>query len=75
MRSPGDPDGDVVGAWGAPETLGGHDYRGQFTLPHGVGVDSNGDVYVAEQEGRRILEVPPRRAVIEAGRTGRRNPT
>ncbi|MBQ14103.1 MAG: hypothetical protein CMQ17_06855 [Gammaproteobacteria bacterium] len=29
-------------------------YRGQFTLPHGIGVDSEGNVYVAEQEGRRI---------------------
>ncbi len=29
-------------------------YRGQFTLPHGIGVDSTGNVYVAEQEGRRI---------------------
>ena len=29
-------------------------YRGQFTLPHGIGVDSRGNVYVAEQEGRRI---------------------
>ncbi|MDD9895828.1 MAG: hypothetical protein OXU66_08435 [Gammaproteobacteria bacterium] len=29
-------------------------YRGQFTLPHGIGVDSSGNVYIAEQEGRRI---------------------
>ena len=29
-------------------------YPGQFTLPHGIGVDSMGNVYVAEQEGRRI---------------------
>ncbi len=29
-------------------------YLGQFTLPHGIGVDSAGTVYVAEQEGRRI---------------------
>ena len=29
-------------------------YQGQFTLPHGIGVDSTGNIYVAEQEGRRI---------------------
>ena len=29
-------------------------YRGQFELPHGIGVDSKGNVYIAEQEGRRI---------------------
>ncbi len=29
-------------------------YMGQFTLPHGIAVDSEGSVYVAEQEGRRI---------------------
>ena len=29
-------------------------FPGQFTLPHGIGVDSAGNVYVAEQEGRRI---------------------
>ena len=29
-------------------------YLGQFTLPHGIAVDSTGNVYVAEQEGRRV---------------------
>ncbi|MEX0963946.1 MAG: MBL fold metallo-hydrolase [Pseudohongiellaceae bacterium] len=29
-------------------------YPGQFELPHGIAVDSQGNVYVAEQEGRRL---------------------
>lgn len=29
-------------------------YPGQFQLPHGIGVDSEGNVYIAEQEGRRV---------------------
>ena len=42
--------GEVVSSFGG----GPGRYPGQFTLPHGIGVDSNGHVYVAEQEGRRI---------------------
>lgn len=42
--------GDVVTSFGG----GPGRYPGQFTLPHGIGVDSNGNVYVAEQEGRRL---------------------
>lgn len=29
-------------------------YRGQFELPHGIAVDSEGNVIIAEQEGRRV---------------------
>ncbi len=42
--------GEVVSSFGG----GPGRYRGQFTLPHGIGVDSAGHVYVAEQEGRRV---------------------
>lgn len=34
-------------------------YPGQFELPHGIGVDSRGNVYIAEQEGRRIQQFVP----------------
>lgn len=34
-------------------------YPGQFELPHGIGVDSRGNVYVAEQEGRRVQQFKP----------------
>ncbi len=42
--------GRVVSSFGG----GPGRYLSQFTLPHGIGVDSIGNVYVAEQEGRRI---------------------
>ena len=42
--------GQVVSRFGG----GPGRYRGQFTLPHGIGVDSKGNVYIAEQEGRRV---------------------
>ncbi len=34
-------------------------YPGQFELPHGIGVDSRGNLYVAEQEGRRVQRFTP----------------
>ena len=42
--------GEVLASFGG----GPGRYSGQFTLPHGIGVYSAGNVYVAEQEGRRI---------------------
>ena len=47
--------GEVVTSFGG----GPGPYPGQFTLPHGIGVDSNGNVYVAEQEGRRVQRFMP----------------
>ena len=49
------PTGQVLTSFGG----GPGRYRGQFTLPHGIGVDSAGNVYVAEQEGRRIQKFVP----------------
>ena len=42
--------GDLLGSVGR----GPGRYPGQFTLPHGIAVDSKGNIYVAEQEGRRV---------------------
>ncbi len=36
-------------------------YPGQFELPHGIAVDSRGNVYIAEQEGRRVQKFAPAR--------------
>lgn len=47
--------GEFVQSFG----LGPGRYPGQFTLPHGIGVDSQGNVYVAEQEGRRVQKFVP----------------
>lgn len=47
--------GEVVSSFGG----GPGRYPTQFTLPHGIGVDSQGNVYVAEQEGRRIQRFTP----------------
>jgi sugar lactone lactonase YvrE len=37
----------------------GH-YVGQFDQPHGIAVDSKGNVYVAENRGRRVQKFTPR---------------
>ena len=47
--------GEVITSFGG----GPGRYPGQFTLPHGIGVDSKGNVYVAEQEGRRVQKFRP----------------
>lgn len=39
------PDGELLARFGAPEEGDG---PGQFTAPHGIAVDSHGDVYVGE---------------------------
>ena len=42
--------GERLGSFGG----GPGRYRGQFTLPHSIAVDSSGDIYIAEQGGQRI---------------------
>src|SRR5262245_18877390 len=43
------PDGRLICSWGEP---GGG--RGQFRIPHGIAVDREGTVYVADRENSRI---------------------
>jgi DNA-binding beta-propeller fold protein YncE len=42
-------DGKLIKSWGEPGTG-----PGQFNLPHGIAVDPNGNVYVADRENERI---------------------
>ncbi len=44
----------ISGEWITRFGEGPGRYPGQFELPHGIGVDSDGNVYIAEQEGRRV---------------------
>jgi pimeloyl-ACP methyl ester carboxylesterase len=42
-------DGKLIKSWGEPGTS-----PGQFNLPHGIAVDNNNNVYVADRENDRI---------------------
>jgi DNA-binding beta-propeller fold protein YncE len=49
-----DPDGRHVQSWGEPG-----DGPGQFNLPHGIALDRDGYVYVADRENSRIQIFSP----------------
>src|SRR5262245_33114621 len=49
------PDGKLLGSWGEPGAA-----PGQFNLPHGIAVDRDGLVYVADRENSRIQIFSPR---------------
>lgn len=49
------PDGRLVLSWGEPGSG-----PGQFQLPHGVAVDRDGRVYVADRENSRVQVFTPR---------------
>ena len=48
------PSGELIQSWGAPG-----DRPGEFNLPHGVAVDREGLVYVADRENSRIQIFSP----------------
>ncbi len=43
------PDGELRASWGEPG-----DGPGQFHLPHGIGVDSTGRLFIADRENSRV---------------------
>ena len=47
-------DGELLSSWGEPG-----DGLGQFHVPHGIAVDENGKVYVADRENDRIQIFEP----------------
>jgi hypothetical protein len=55
------PDGRFLLSWGEPG-IG----EGQFNLPHGIAVDSQGLVYVADRENSRIQVFTPDGAFVRA---------
>jgi DNA-binding beta-propeller fold protein YncE len=48
------PDGELLLSWGEPGSE-----PGQFNLPHGIGVDGEGRVFVADRENSRIQIFSP----------------
>jgi DNA-binding beta-propeller fold protein YncE len=48
------PDGRLLASWGEPGSG-----PGQFNLPHGIAVDSEGQIYVADRENSRIQIFAP----------------
>src|SRR5262249_34409985 len=48
------PDGKLLRSWGEPGTG-----PGQFNLPHGIGIDSQGRVFVADRENSRLQLFSP----------------
>ncbi|MCI0703345.1 MAG: peptidyl-alpha-hydroxyglycine alpha-amidating lyase family protein [Planctomycetia bacterium] len=49
------PDGQLLFSWGEPGSG-----RGQFRIPHGIAIDREGTVYVADRENSRIELFSPK---------------
>jgi tripartite motif-containing protein 71 len=60
-----DPNGNVVGRWGGPDSGGG---PGQFHGPRGVGVDGAGNLFVAEVDNWRVQKLAPDGAYLDQWR-------
>lgn len=54
------PDGRLLNSWGEPGTG-----PSQFNVPHGIAVDADGTVYVADRENSRIQRFNPYGALID----------
>jgi DNA-binding beta-propeller fold protein YncE len=55
------PDGRLLHSWGEPGTG-----PGQFQVPHGIAVDADGTVYVADRENSRIQLFTPEGKYLSA---------
>jgi DNA-binding beta-propeller fold protein YncE len=55
------PDGRLLHSWGEPGSG-----PGQFNLPHGIAVDADGTVYIADRENSRIQRFTAAGAFIDA---------
>ena len=53
-------DGTLIKSWGEPGTA-----SGQFNLPHGIGIDKNGVLYVADRQNHRVQRFTTEGAFID----------
>ena len=53
-------DGELLHSWGEPG-----DGPGQFRVPHGLGIDRSGQLYVADRENSRIQKFGPDGSLLE----------
>jgi DNA-binding beta-propeller fold protein YncE len=52
--------GELLGSWGEPG-----DEPGQFRVPHGIAIDRQGRVYVADRENSRIQRFSPKGVYLD----------
>jgi DNA-binding beta-propeller fold protein YncE len=54
------PDGKLLGSWGQPGAA-----PGQFNVPHGIAVDGDGTVLVADRENSRLQRFTPEGKLVD----------